>query len=91
MGRSISRVPIWLRHLSAVKEEVRGAAFPKTAADGLREVVALTTASLRILEGQVGADGLSALLARMVSEDQRRRRRWKRELEDCFRPRRRGP
>ncbi len=91
MGCSISRVPIWLRHLSAVKAELRGAAFPKTAADGLREVVALTTASLRILEGQVGADGLSALLARMVSEDQRRRWRWKRELEDCFRPRRRGP
>src|SRR5881397_1770608 len=31
MGRSISRVPIWLRHLGAVKEELRGAAFPKTA------------------------------------------------------------
>ncbi|MBI4381098.1 MAG: hypothetical protein HY574_07890 [candidate division NC10 bacterium] len=47
------QVPLWLQRLRLVKSELKSVRFPRTAEEGFRQVAALSTASLRILEEDV--------------------------------------
>ena len=47
------QVPLWLRRLGLVKAELKGAHFPRSAEEGLRQVAALSAANLRILRAEV--------------------------------------
>jgi hypothetical protein len=50
-----NRAPLWLRRLALVKAELKGTRFPPTAAEGLRQVAALSAVSLRMLAEDVRA------------------------------------
>lgn len=40
-------LPVWLRRLDRVKAELKGTRFPRTAEEGFRQCVALSTTALR--------------------------------------------
>jgi len=87
---------MWLRRLGQVKAELKGVRFPATAEEGFRQVLALSSTNLRILETQVrserpGADRrqvrmeVRRLLARLARADAQWIQSWKRERARCFR------
>ena len=45
--------PLWLRRLDQVKAELKGTRFPRTAAEGFRQCVALSTTALRWLRDSI--------------------------------------
>ena len=89
------QVPLWLRHLSLAKAELKGVRFPRNAEEGLAQVAALSAASLRILKAEVrsglpGADerqvqaAICRLLARLSHAEARWIQHWKRERARFF-------
>ena len=89
------QVPLWLRRLGLVKAELKGVRFPRNAEEGLKQVAALSAASLRILKAEVrsglpGADerqvqaAFCRLLARLSQAETRWILHWKRERARCF-------
>lgn len=43
----VRELPVWLRRLDRVKAELKGTRFPRTAEEGFRQCVALSTTALR--------------------------------------------
>jgi hypothetical protein len=89
------QVPLWLRRLGLVKAELKGAHFPRSAEEGLRQVAALSAANLRILRAEVRSalagveesrveSATYQLLARLSRADAQRVSIWKRERARCF-------
>jgi len=87
---------MWLRRLGQVRNELKGVRFPKTPEEGFRQMAALSSANLRILETEVrsarpGADRrqvrmeVRRLLARLARADAQWIQSWKRERARCFR------
>ena len=92
-----NRAPLWLRRLALVKAELNGIRFPRTAAEGLRQVAALSAVSLRMLEEDVRSampradrkrlrKGLYERLARVSRVEAQWVLFWKRERARYFRP-----
>jgi hypothetical protein len=49
----VRKLPLWLRRLDRVKAELKGTRFPRTADEGFRQCVALSTTSLRWLRDSI--------------------------------------
>ncbi|MEW6664383.1 MAG: hypothetical protein AB1512_04075 [Thermodesulfobacteriota bacterium] len=55
-GENIQRrekVPIWLKRLDLVRQELRGTRFPGTAEEGLRQCAELSSASMDLLKEEI--------------------------------------
>src|SRR5438128_6789821 len=50
-ARNPTKVPLWLRRLDRVKAELKATRFPRTAEEGFRQCIALSTTALRWLRG----------------------------------------
>lgn len=95
VARRSAKLPLWLRRLVRVREELRGVRFPESAEEGLRQAAALSVVALGMLEDAVRSargradawqarQGVRRLLARMTRADERRIRSWKEERARCF-------
>jgi len=91
-----NRAPLWLRRLAVVKSELNGMRFPRTAEEGLRQVVALSAVGRRRLEEKVRSampkagverlrEALCGRLARISRIEAQWVLRWKRERARYFR------
>ncbi|MGH7823763.1 MAG: hypothetical protein ACREQ7_01090 [Candidatus Binatia bacterium] len=97
-GRSASvrELPLWLRRLDQVKAELKGTRFPRTAEDGFRQCVALSTTALRWLRDSIrdahptaSEDKLETerrhLLAKLSAAEGRWLAEWRKERVRYFR------
>lgn len=91
-----SKIPLWLRRLDQVKAELKGVRFPRTAEEGFRQCVMLSTAALRWFQDSVrdahpGATEEKVeterrrLLARLSAAEARWMAQWRKERARCFR------
>jgi hypothetical protein len=89
-------LPLWLRRLGQVKAELRGTRFPRTAEEGFRQCVALSTTALRWLGDsirdaypRVSEEQLETerrrLLARLSAAEGRWLAEWRKERRHYFR------
>lgn len=94
--RRQATVPVWLRRLHVVRAELRGSRYPRTADEGLRQMLRMSALALRWLDesgpslrrrrpGATGKSWTEHLVRWMAQRDLERRRDWKRELDRCFR------
>jgi len=83
-------IPWWLAKLDLVRAELRGARFPRTAEEGIRECAELSEASMRVLKEQVGRSlgtrneetvdlEIRRLMVRFSSMDKRWKAGWRKE------------
>jgi hypothetical protein len=90
------RVPLWLRRLDQVKSELKAARFPRTAEQGFRQCVMLSTTALRWLNDSIrhAHPGASEdkveterrrLLARLSAAEARWLAEWRKERARFFR------
>ena len=91
----VRELPLWLRRLDQVKAELKGTRFPRTAEDGFRQCVALSTMALRWFRDSVrrAHPGASEerleterrlLLARLSAAEGRWLTKWKKERVRYF-------
>jgi hypothetical protein len=52
-ARNLSKLPLWLRRLERVKAELKGTRFPRTAEEGFRQCMMLSTTALRWLRDSI--------------------------------------
>jgi len=92
----VGELPLWLRRLGQVKAELRGTRFPRTAEEGFRQCVALSTAALRWLGDSIrdaypraSEEQLETerrrLLARLSAAEGRWLAEWRKERRHYFR------
>ena len=83
--RRAKRPPFWLRHLGAVKAEMKATRFPKSAEEGMQQCAMLSAAALRLLSEQAGGDkAMHRLLARLSAAEARHAQRWRRDCARFF-------
>jgi hypothetical protein len=89
-------LPLWLRRMDYVKAELRGTRFPRTAEEGFRQCMALSTTALRWLrdslrDGQPKASeeqletARRRLHARLSAAEGRWLAEWRKERARYFR------
>jgi hypothetical protein len=89
-------LPLWLRRLGQVKAELKGTRFPRTAEEGFRQCVTLSTTALRWLRDSIkdahpkaSEEQLEAerrrLLARLSAAECRWLAEWRKERVRYFR------
>jgi len=89
------KVPLWLRRLGIVKAELKAARFPRTAKEGFRECMMLSTTALRWLRDSIrdahpGANEERVeaerrlLLARLSAAEGRWLTKWRKERVRYF-------
>jgi hypothetical protein len=92
----VRKLPLWLRRLDRVKAELKGTRFPRTAEEGFRQCVALSTTSLRWLRDSIRKSHPKAseeqletekrrLLARLSPAESRWLVAWRKERARYFR------
>jgi len=92
----IGELPLWLRRLDRVKAELKGTRFPRTAEEGFRQCMMLSTMARRWLRDSIkdnhpeaSEERLEAerrrLLARLSSAECRWLAEWKKERVRYFR------
>jgi hypothetical protein len=95
VSSSVRKLPLWLRRLDQVKAELKATRFPRTAEEGYRRCVMLSTTALRWLEdsirtAQPGASKKAVeaekrhLLARLSAAQARWLVRWRKERVRYF-------
>jgi hypothetical protein len=77
-------VPLWLRRLTLVKEELKGWPFPRTAEEGLRQCAALSAAGIQIFYETNGKHA-DRLLAKLRQAEASRMPVWKKDCARAFR------
>ena len=85
MRKKKPELPVWLRRLSRVKEELRGYEWP-TRAEGLRQGMALMAMGLEALEKSASSSKVtvSETLAAFARADARWVARWRKERVKVF-------
>jgi hypothetical protein len=92
----VRQLPLWLRRLDRVKAELKGTRFPRTAEEGFRQCVALSTTARRWLRDSIKDKHPNAseeqleverqrLLARLSAAECRWLAEWKKERVRYFR------
>ena len=94
-ARNPTKVPLWLRRLDRVKAELKATRFPRTAEEGFRQCVILSTTALRWFQDSIRAahpgaseQSLEAerrlLLARLSAAQTRWLTKWRKERVRYF-------
>lgn len=92
----VRELPLWLRRLDEVKAELKGTRFPRTAQEGFRQCVSLSTTALRWLRDSIRDNHPKAseeqleterrrLLARLSAAECRWLAEWRKERVRYFR------
>lgn len=92
----VRKLPLWLQRLDQVKAELKGARFPRTAEEGFRQCMMLSTTAHRWFRGSLRADHPNAseeqleserqrLLARLSAAEARWLTEWRKERARYFR------
>jgi hypothetical protein len=92
----VRKLPLWLRRLDRVKAELKGTRFPRTAEEGFRQCLALSTTSLRWLRESIKTNHPNAseeqletekrrLLAKLSAAESRWLAAWRKERTRYFR------
>lgn len=76
-------LPLWLRRLDLVKEDLKGWRFPRTAEEGLRQCAQLSAAGLRVFYATAGKHP-DRLLARLRQTELSRIPAWKKDCARAF-------
>jgi hypothetical protein len=93
---SVHELPLWLRRLDRVKAELKGTQFPRTAEEGFRQCMMLSTTALRWLRDSIRENHPEAseeqleterrlLLARLSAAEYRWLAEWRKERGRYFR------
>src|SRR5205823_14000622 len=67
-ARNPTKVPLWLRRLDRVKAELKATRFPRTAEEGFRQCVILSTTALRWFQDSIRAAHPGASEQRLEAE-----------------------